>query len=228
MSAIYSDVHFGNLLSQTFTETLSADFKRFGRLTLHDQLQVKSGHNYGFDWSREFGRSGVYVLGGLERQTSLQRAAMLAPVAALRLPLFRGQTLTMSYLSVGGSSLFRIEIGGPILRKREQVTTNSQTALIVLASLTGQVYFDADLDGNFKAGVDRPIPPTAGLAGRRSLHHHRLRGLFPFRRPHSRQPHPPRADRNPSRQSHLCPGGTARGRHAIPLQPTGLSSHSDR
>jgi len=158
VSAIYSDVHFGSLLSRSITETLSADFRRFGRLSLHDQLQVQSGNNYGLDWSKEFGRSGAYVLGGLERQTSRQREAMLAPVAALRLPLFRGQTLTMSYLSVGGSSLFRIEIGGPILRRREQVTANSQTALIVLASLTGQVYFDVDLDGSFKAGVDRPIP----------------------------------------------------------------------
>jgi hypothetical protein len=158
MSAIYSEVHFGSLLSQTATETLSADLGSLGRLSLHDQLQVNTGNNYGFDWSKEFTRSGVFVLGGLERQTSRQRQPILAPVAALRLPLFRGQVLTMSYLSVGGSSLFRVEIGGPILRKREQVMTNSQTTLIVPASLSGQVYFDADLDGNFKAGVDQPIP----------------------------------------------------------------------
>ncbi|MEO8660359.1 MAG: carboxypeptidase-like regulatory domain-containing protein [Bryobacteraceae bacterium] len=157
VSAIYSEVHFGSLLSRSITETLSSDLARFGRLSFHDQLQIESGHNYGFDWSREFGRSGAYALGGLERQTSRHREAMLAPMTAVRLPLFRGQTLTMSYLNVGGSSMFRIEIGGPILRKREQVTTNSQTALVVLASLTGQVYFDADLDGNFRPAVDQPI-----------------------------------------------------------------------
>jgi hypothetical protein len=158
VSAIYSEVHFGSLLSRSVTETFSADFKRFGRFSLHDQLQVKSGHNYGLDWSREFGRSGAYVLAGMERQTSRNRGAMLAPVASLRLPLFRGQTLTASYLSAGGSPMFRIEIGGPILRKREQVTANSRTALIVLSSIAGQVYFDADLDGRFTAGVDKPIP----------------------------------------------------------------------
>jgi hypothetical protein len=158
LSAIYSEVHFGSLLARSLTETLSADLKRYGRVTIHDQLQLKSGHNYGFDWSREFGHSGSYLLGGLERQTSLQRAPILAPVASLRLPIFHGQVLTMSYLSVGGSSIFRVEIGGPVIRKREQVTANSQTALVVMSSLTGQVYFDADLDGTFKAGVDRPIP----------------------------------------------------------------------
>jgi hypothetical protein len=157
-SATYSETLFGNLGAKSVAETFSADFKRFGRLSLHDQLQFGSGSSYGLDWSRPFGHSGSYILAGLERQTSPARGAILAPMAALRVPLFRRQTLTMSYLSTGGSSTLRFEIGGPLLAKREQVTANSRTALVVLASLTGQVYFDADLDGSFKAGVDRPLP----------------------------------------------------------------------
>ena len=158
LSAFYSEVQLGSLHSKSITETLTADMKRFGRLAVHDQLQPKSSHNFGFDWSREFGHTGTYASGGLERQLSPQRSPILAPIVAIRVPVFRAQTLTASFLSVGGNPMFRIEISGPILRRREQVTANSQTALIVPASLTGQAYFDTDLDGSFKAGVDKPIP----------------------------------------------------------------------
>ena len=157
-----SEAQFGSLTTRSYTETFLADFKKLGRLGVHDQLQVDGSHNYGMDWTRQFGRTGSYVTGGLERQTSPNRHPILSPVVALRVPLFRRQTLTLSYLSMGGSGLFRIEIGGPILRQNE-LTGNVNTQQWILNSpstITGQVYYDVDYDGQFKAAVDRPLAGT--------------------------------------------------------------------
>lgn len=158
VNAMYTEGRFGNLESRSLNETVTADLHRFGLLGLHDQLQLRTSHNYGFDWSRQFKRGTISIRAGLERQTSIDGRTRLAPVAALRLPYFRGQTLVASYLNIGGSYVFRIETGGSLIRQRELAATNSQMVLIVRASLTGQVYFDVDLNGRFKTGVDQPLP----------------------------------------------------------------------
>ncbi|HUQ90220.1 MAG TPA: hypothetical protein VM120_00985 [Bryobacteraceae bacterium] len=157
-AATYSEVRFNGVLSRSANETVSADFGRFGRFGFHDQLQFRSSHNYGPDWSLQVGRKGLYLMAGVERQTARGQNAFLAPVAALNLPLPRRQNLRMSYFSMRGTHILQFEIGGPIIRRRELVSVNSHMVLVVLSTLTGQVYRDVDLDGKFTAGVDRPVP----------------------------------------------------------------------
>src|SRR6185437_9612549 len=152
-SAIYSQVEFNSEMVRSYTETLGANLKKLGRVTLHDQYQPESSHVYGFDWSRQF-EKGLYILGGLERETSEVEKPILAPVASLRVPLPHKQKLTMSYMAFGGTKLFQFEIGGQLLGHRELVNLNNQTALLVPASLTGRVYFDANLDGRYESSVD--------------------------------------------------------------------------
>ena len=154
---VYSEFRFGGILTRSATTTLSAELRRLGHLGAHDQLQFGQGHNYGADWAREFKHTGIYFLGGLERQLVRGQQAILAPVAALRIPLPRRQHLSVSYFSVRGSKLLRFEIGGPIFRPRELVTSITQTAVIVPSSISGQVYYDVDFDEQFTAGVDRPL-----------------------------------------------------------------------
>ena len=102
-SAVYSEIRFNGQLSRAMTENVSAEFVRFGRVGFHDQVQLKTSHNYGLDWSHEFGLKRPYVLVGLERQTAPARRLSISPVAALRVPLPHGQGLTLSYMSVRGS-----------------------------------------------------------------------------------------------------------------------------
>ena len=157
-SATYSETEFAGARSRTATENFIAELKRYGKLGFHDQMQLKSNHNFGVDWSQQFGKNGAYFMGGLERQTGLGQRSSFAPTVSFRVPLPRKQNLTVSYYSVRGSSLFRFEIGGPIVRRKEIVgANNSQTVLVVPASLGGQIYHDVDLNGSFTAGVDRPI-----------------------------------------------------------------------
>ena len=154
---IYSEFRFGGILTRSETTTVSADFRRLGHVGVHDQLQFGQGHNYGADWAREFKHTGVYFLGGVERQLARGQKSILAPVVSLRVPLPKRQHLSVSYFSLRGSKLLRFEIGGPLFRPRELVSSITQTAVIVPASITGQVYFDANMDERFTAGVDRPL-----------------------------------------------------------------------
>ena len=156
-SSVYSEFRFGDTLARSVTNTVSAELKRLGQIGVHDQLQFGFGHNYGVDWARQFKRSGIYFAGGLERQSVLGRGSILAPAGALRVPLPRGQHFAVSYFSLRGSKLLRFEIGGPIFRPRELVSSVTQTGVIVPVSISGQVYHDLDLDEQFKAGVDRPL-----------------------------------------------------------------------
>jgi TPR repeat len=156
-SSVYSEFRFGDTLTRSITNTVSADFKRLGQLGVHDQLQFGYGHNYGVDWARQFKRTGIYFAGGLERQSILGQRSITAPVGALRVPLPRGQHFAVSYFSLRGSKLLRFEIGGPIFRPRELVSSVTQTGVIVPVSISGQVYYDVDSDERFKAGVDRPL-----------------------------------------------------------------------
>ncbi|MEO7649944.1 MAG: carboxypeptidase-like regulatory domain-containing protein, partial [Bryobacteraceae bacterium] len=157
-SAIYSELSFNGNLSRSLNETASVSFVRFGRFGFHDQVQLQNSHSYGPDWTLDLGRRGGYITLGMERLTSRGQPAFTAPLAAFNVPLPRGQSLKFSYFSMRGASVLQFEIGGPIVRRREVVNVNNQTALIVQSSLTGQVYRDVDLDGKFTPGVDRPIP----------------------------------------------------------------------
>ncbi len=157
-SATYSEIHWGGHMTRAVTETISTDFKRYGRIGIHDQIQVRNNHNYGVDWSHEFGKRGAYFQGGVERQTAGMIRPMIAPTVAFRMPLLRGQSLTTSYFRMRGSQFLRFEIGGPILRRREILTMDAHSAMIVPSTVGGQVYFDGDLDGQFRSKGDRPIP----------------------------------------------------------------------
>ena len=156
-SATYSETQLAGVSVRTVREIFTADFKRYGRMGFHDQTQLATGRSYGVDWSRQFSK-GAYFMGGLERQTGLRQRPTFAPVISLRVPLPRSQSLTVSYLSVRGSSLFRFELGGPMLRQKEIITMgNAQTVLVVPSSVSGRVYRDVSLNGQFKSGVDRPL-----------------------------------------------------------------------
>jgi hypothetical protein len=157
VNATYSEVRFAALHSRSIRENAFADFKRYGRFGVHDQLQIGTIHNYGADWSKRLGKE-TYLMAGIDRQNSLYRAPVYSPVAAVILPLPKHQSLSVSYYSVAGSSLLRFEIGGPLVAVRELVGgSNGQSALVIPSSLGGQVYFDANYDGAFKSGVDRPL-----------------------------------------------------------------------
>ncbi len=157
-SATYAETEFAGSRSRTFVETFTAELNRYGRLGFHDQLQIASTHNYGIDWSQQFGTKGAYFTGGLERQTGPVLRPSFAPVVGFRIPLRHGQSVTVSYYSVRGSSLLSFEIGGTLIRRKEVATgNNAQTALVVPASLNGQVYHDVNLNSQFNSGVDRPL-----------------------------------------------------------------------
>jgi hypothetical protein len=156
-SSVYSEFRFGDTLARSVTNTVSADFKRLGQIGVHDQVQFRYGHNYGADWTRQFKRTGIYFAGGLERQSVLGQRSIIAPAGALRVPLPRGQHFAISYFSLRGAKLLRFEIGGPIFRPKELVSSVTQTGVIVPVSISGQVYYDVDSDEGFKAGVDRPL-----------------------------------------------------------------------
>ncbi len=156
-SATYTEVGFNGVLTQSVNETASVNFVRFGRFGFHDQVQFENSHNYGPDWTLQVGSKGAYFSAGLDRQTAQGQRAIIAPVAAFNIPLPWKQSLRFSYLSMRGSRIIQFEIGGPIIRRRELVSVNSQMAIVVQSSLTGQVYRDVDLDGKFTSGVDRPI-----------------------------------------------------------------------
>jgi hypothetical protein len=157
-NATYSEMRFAGLYSRAIRESASADFKRYGRFGVHDQLQFRSAHSYGADWSHRFGKE-IYLMAGVDRQTSPRGAPTISPVAAITLPLPKNQSFTVSYYSAGGSSLLRFEIGGSPMAHRELVAAgNGRSALIVPSSLSGQVYYDVNYDGQFKSGVDRVLP----------------------------------------------------------------------
>jgi hypothetical protein len=154
----YSEIRSNGQVQHVVGETFSADSSSFGLLGLHDQLQLNNTNTYGIDWSRQFGDKGAYFRVGLERQTSLLQASRLAPVAAIRLPLRGGQRLTFSYLRSGGTSMLQFQIGGPVVRRRELIEANGgPITMVVLTSLSGQVYHDVHLDGKYDSRVDRPI-----------------------------------------------------------------------
>ncbi len=155
--ATYTEVRFQGQLERSVSATLSADYARFGRVGLHDQLQLRNAHSYGVDWSRQFGDKGAYLLIGLERQNALDQRSIISPTVAFRIPLPRKQSLTLTYATIRGSRLLQFQIGGPILRPRELLKEDGRTLLVVRSSLIGQVYQDVNQDGKFEPGIDRPI-----------------------------------------------------------------------
>lgn len=156
-SAVMSDVKFNQIRSRAFTETVSVNFKRYGRFSAHDQRQLGNIHSYGGDWNMQFRRTGTNILFGLERQTARNMPSYLAPVAALTVPLPRGQTFRFSYMNQRGYQMMQFEISGPIIRPREMVQTETQQVLRVLSTLTGQIYHDANNNGAFDPATDRPL-----------------------------------------------------------------------
>jgi hypothetical protein len=65
--------------------------------------------------------------------------------------------LTLSYMSMRGWSTFQLTLGGPFLRHREMLDVNGNSAMLVQAALTGQVYWDVNANGKYDAAVDRPL-----------------------------------------------------------------------
>ena len=150
--------------------TLSASMERFGRLGFHYQSQLGSNANAGMDWSRDFGKKkDSYIRAGVERQTARGQTTIFAPVISAGLPLPRGQTLTVSYMSVRGWSIFQLALGGSLLGHRQMLQVDGVGMMLVQASLSGQVYWDTNANGKFDAAVDHPLPPLqVSLDGERT------------------------------------------------------------
>jgi hypothetical protein len=93
----------------------------------------------------------------VERQTARGQTT-IAPVVSLRLPLPRGQVLNFSYLSMRGLSMLQLTMGGSLLTHREMLQVDGINAMLVLASLSGQVYWDVNANGKYDSALDRPLP----------------------------------------------------------------------
>ena len=144
--------------------------EQFTRLGFHYQSQLGSNANAGTDWSRDFGKKkDSYIRAGVERQTARGQTTIFAPVISAQLPLPRGQTLTLSYMSIHGWSMFQLALGGSLLGHRQMLQVDGVGMMLVQASLSGQVYWDTNANGKFDAAVDHPLPPLqVSLDGERT------------------------------------------------------------
>ena len=60
----YSEIVVNNIPSRTVNTTIAKDYKRRGRVTFHDQLQLQMNHRWGFDWLVPFpARNGFVRIG---------------------------------------------------------------------------------------------------------------------------------------------------------------------
>lgn len=154
----FSEFQFNGQTGHLVNGVFSANTERWGRLGFHYQSQMGSSTNAGMDWSGEFGKKkNGYLRAGVERQTARGQTT-IAPVVSLRLPLPRGQLLTFSYLRMRGLSMLQLTMGGSLLSHREMLQVDGINAMLVLASLSGQVYWDVNANGKYDSALDRPLP----------------------------------------------------------------------
>ena len=82
----------------------------------------------------------------------------LIPQAAVKLGLPGGHSFQLSYLGERNSHTLQLQIGGTIFREDTTGSANrSASTAVILAELTGRIYFDSDNDGQFTPGSDRTL-----------------------------------------------------------------------
>jgi hypothetical protein len=154
----YSEIELNHVPNRTLNITVSRDHKRSGRITFHDQLQLQMAHRWGFDWDMPF--SNHFARIGIDRFTSSQNDAAWIPQAALKVGLPGGYNIQLSYLGERNASTLQFQIGGSFSREAGSRGMTSGGA-VILAELSGQIYFDSDNDGKFTPGNDRTLPDVS-------------------------------------------------------------------
>jgi hypothetical protein len=155
--AYYSELKLGPQLVRNVNVSVNADYGRWGRIGVHEQLQTHTSQRIGLDWYRSLGRHDSFLRLGLDRLTGMNQKAALLPLAGVRIPLPRGHSLQVSYMADRNSHVLQLELGGSALHREMQRNTEGVARVIIPSPLIGRVYLDADLDGKFDAAHDRPI-----------------------------------------------------------------------
>ncbi|MFH1573512.1 MAG: hypothetical protein ABIG68_05980, partial [Acidobacteriota bacterium] len=156
--AYYSEMSFGGERARSLSTAVALDLRRRGRITAHSQLQFGQSHRFGVDWHLEIPEGGSYLRFGVDRLSSPRAEAVWLPLVGVKLPLPRRQSLELSYLADRETHMFRVELGGSLVRSRDLTHTGSgPSAVIIPSPLTGRVYLDADFNGSYDPAVDRPI-----------------------------------------------------------------------
>jgi hypothetical protein len=154
----FSEFQFNGRAGRLANGTFSANTEKWGRLGFHYQSQLSSNTNAGVDWSGEFGKKkSGHLRVGVDRETARGQTTIFAPVVTLRLPPVRGQVLNFSYIGMRGLSMLQFTLGGSLLNHREMLPVDGISAMLVEASLSGQVYWDANGNGKYDAAVDHPL-----------------------------------------------------------------------
>jgi hypothetical protein len=155
--ASYSEMKLGTLLVRNASANVVADCRKYGQFGFHDQVQAGMTNRFGVDWSGRLRGRDSFLRLGLDRLSSRNQKAALAPLVGFKIPLPRGQSFTLTYRADRGTQMLQFEMGGPIVRHRELArNANGVTTVVVQAPMTGRVYIDTDLDAAFDARVDKP------------------------------------------------------------------------
>lgn len=158
-SASLSTFEIAGSNATTIGAEASADYGRLGRLGVHDQYQRDTSHRYGIEWTWSRGGGDTQLRIALDRLQEPGAPALLAPQFSGSLPLPWHQRLNLTYTEDRGMRVFQVQLSGPLGRSRQLVGefAGGRTTLVVPATVSGQIYHDANLDDRFDAGQDRRL-----------------------------------------------------------------------
>jgi len=156
-SVTLSDFRFNGAPSRTINASVGRDFFSYGRLTLHDQLQLNSTHRWGAEWQLAISRGSLRL--GLDRQTQFRTTdRSYIPLVGFAYMLPGRQRLSVTYSGERGSHMLSVVIGGPVVNREDlRKDENGRVSVISQASLEGRVYLDGD-ENNVFSSDDTVMP----------------------------------------------------------------------
>jgi hypothetical protein len=144
----YSVIELGRgMTARTAGATIVAEYGRYGRFNLHDQVQFGNNQRVGGEWYLPLRKEQSFLRFGIDRLASRNSSSRLMPVAGLRVPLPRGQSFELSYMGDRDTHMLQFEMGGALIRHRELARNALDIPTVVVQTpLVGRVYFDSNLN----------------------------------------------------------------------------------
>ncbi len=156
-NVMLSEMNFQGKKVRNVNSIFGINETRFGQIAVHDQIQFGSYHRVGLEMDRHLENGGTLRI-GVDRVFTGTGSAF-APTATIQLPLPRGRSLQVSYISDGKSHLIQLEFGGHLRQNRSlEMDSAGNPRIVAEAPLVGRIYLDMDSNGKFDPGVDRPMP----------------------------------------------------------------------